>query len=116
LSDRRGPNIGWVTGPNLVSGPGCPLCPGNARGYDDLSIAIVDCDTVFVTSSVQNTYQTLSTNLVNVNKAMGTYSITDVDSLIVIATFPFEGLVILPVGDEGGNIELKNLNEIVGNI
>jgi len=116
IGDPRGGSTGWRVGPILVSGPNCPLCPGNPRGYDNLSIAIVDCDTIFSTSSVQNTYQTTLTNLVSVNKATGTYAITDVDSLIVTATFPFEGLVILPIGEPGGNILLKNLNEIVGNI
>lgn len=114
ISDPRGGSTGWITGPALVSGPACPLCT-TPNGYDDFSAEIVDCSTVFTTSSVQNTYQT-STNLVSLNTGSGTYPLTDIDGLIITATFPFEGLIILPAGSPGGNIELRNLNEAIGNI
>ena len=114
ISDPRGGSTGWVYGPALANGPGCPLCNGPS-GYDDFSALALDCNVIFTTSSVQNTYQT-STNLVRLNTGSGTYPLDDVDGIIITATFPFEGLIILPSGVPGGNIQLKNLNEVIGNI
>jgi len=115
ISDRGGPTIANVIGPQLVTGPACPLCIGNTRGFDDFSNYILDCNVTFTTSSVQNTFQT-STKLVSLNTGSGTYPLVIDNGVIITATFPFEGLIILPAGIPGGNIQLKNLNEAIGNI
>jgi hypothetical protein len=115
ISDPRGGSTGWVYGPALVTGGWCPLCPGNPRGYDDFSALALDCNVVFTTGPAQNTYQT-STNLVRINTGSGTYPLDDVDGIVITATYPFEGLIILPAGIPNGNIELRNLNGVIGNI
>jgi hypothetical protein len=108
------PSTGWIYGPALVSGPSCPLCQ-NPSGYDDMDVKAIDCNVIFTTSSIQNTFQS-STNLVSLNTGSGTYPLTNNDGIIITATFPFEGTIILPVGIPNGNIQLVNLNGAIGNI
>lgn len=86
----------------------------NVNGYDISSFTLVSDNTnvIFTTSSAGNSFQT--SNLVSLNINTGTYSVEGEDSLIVEATFPFDGLIVLPKGTISGILPLLTLSENVG--
>jgi hypothetical protein len=87
-------------------------------GVDAIYIGLLDCEVRFLTSSVQNTYQS-SPLLVSLNTGSGTYPLESIDGLTIEAIYPFEGEIVLPQG--GGqngpvDIPLLTLNGVIGNI
>jgi hypothetical protein len=94
---------------------GYPLLPNNNDGLDSVRISALDNNVNFTLSNTQNTFIT-NGNLISLNTGSGTYPLIDNDGLIIEATFPFEGLIILPVGVQSTNIRLQNLAGAIGNI
>jgi len=92
-----------------------PITNQSCNGVDYITTLITNTSASFSPSSVQNTFQS-SGNLVSLNTGSGTYGIEDINGLEIQATFPFEGIIILPAGISTTNILLKNLNGVVGNI
>lgn len=101
------------TTPGLKTG--YPLLPNNNNGLDRIRISALDNNVNFTSTVTQNTFIS-NGDLVILNNNPGIYPLNDNDGLIITATFPFEGLIILPVGIVNSNISLKNLNEVIGNI
>jgi hypothetical protein len=85
------------------------------RGVDYVRFIINGISASFTTNSPNNSFQ-LNGNLVSYDTGSGTYPIESIDGLIINATFPFEGLIILPKGIQTAEIQLRNLNGIIGNI
>jgi hypothetical protein len=92
-----------------------PITNQSCNGVDYITTLITNTSASFSPSSVQNTFQS-SGNLVSLNTGSGTYGIEDINGLEIQATFPFEGIIILPAGISTTNVLLKNLNGVVGNI
>ncbi|MDB4232291.1 hypothetical protein N9795_01145, partial [Candidatus Pelagibacter sp.] len=116
IVDYRSNTLIRLIGPASSSGGSPPLMgDGNPNGADVYNILAQDCNYAFTTSSVQNTFAT-SLPLVSLNTGSGTYPILDNDGLTIIATYPFEGMIILPQRIQNGNIPLKNLSGSIGNI
>jgi hypothetical protein len=104
-----------VIGPNTVSTSSPPFGP-RPDGLDGVTIYSVGCTASLSTGSVQNTFKS-SAPLVLLNTGSGRYPIEDNDGLVIIATYPFEGEIILDRGDNGGDIQLRNLTGgAIGNI
>jgi len=87
----------------------------NSNGLDRVRISALDNEVTFSTSSIQNTFQTTG-NLVSLNTSSGTYPLEGNDGLIITATIPFEGIIILPKGALTSQVPLRNLNGSIGNI
>ena len=102
-----------ITTPGLVTG--YPLLPNNGNGLDGIRISALDNNVNFTISSTQNTFIT-NGNLISLTSNPGTYPLTDNDGIIITATFPYEGIITLPVGIDNANIPLRNLAEAIGNI
>ena len=85
-------------------------------GIDVINIGITACNATFTTESVQNTFRS-SPPLVSLNTGSGTYPLEQQDGLVIEATYPFEGEIILERGQNGPiDIPLRNLEGSIGNI
>lgn len=106
-----------VTGPQNYNGvPEVPPWGGGADGIDGIKIEINDCYARFTTESVQNTFK-LSSPLVSLNTQSGVYPVGQQDGLVIEATYPFEGIIILEKDQSGPiDIQLRNLEGSIGNI
>ena len=119
--DRRNDISYYYNGPISASGlPNGYIRPfvGDAYGVDYFKIFKLDSSAIFTTQSVQNTYQS-SSPLVYVNKPRGTYTLEELDGLVVEAIYPFEGEIVLPPGQgQSGfvDIDLRTLDGAIGNI
>jgi hypothetical protein len=117
FSDQRGGGSVLVTGPGQFSSNSPPF-GFSQRGLDDIYVAALNCNASFTTESVQNTFK-LTSPLVSLNTGSGIYPVVDNDGLVIEATYPFEGIIVLPEGEgQNGpiNIKLINTQGIIGNI
>jgi len=71
-------------------------------------------------NSVNFTTSSLATNFITTkntfNTGSGTYALTDEDSLEIVVTYNFEGILVLPKSEQLITVQLKTLNEEIGNI
>jgi hypothetical protein len=107
----------WVlNGPSDYSGSIPDQRPwGTQGGIDVIQIGITDCNATFTTESVQNTFRS-SPPFVFLNTGSGTYPVVQQDGLVIEATYPFEGIIVLQRGQNGPiDIQLRNLDESIGN-
>jgi hypothetical protein len=101
-----------MIGPSSASNE-TPFISGK-YGFDGIRISITDTSASFSYSSPINNLQS-GTNLVSYNTSSGTYPIIE-DGLTINVTYPFDGLIILPKNAPSGQISLRNLDGIIGNI
>lgn len=95
---------------------------GANNGIDKIQVLANDTSASFVTSTISNNFTTssLSSDLVSFSSNNGWYGVPGIDGLIIEATYPFKGEIVLEAGV--GNsitatpIQLKNLNGIVGKL
>jgi hypothetical protein len=106
----------------VVSTPGLvknyPLLPNDGNGLDGIKISALDSNVDFSLFNVVNSFSISNPLITDI--PVGTYPLEDNDGIIVNATFPFEGLIILGsgVGAQGQVIpvQLQTLNNVVSNI
>ena len=105
-----------VIGPASVSSTSPPF-GGSPNGLDNITITALNCSASFSTGSipVENSFKS-SAPLVLLNPPIGNYPVESTDSLVIQAIYPFEGLIILPPGNNGSDQPLKTLQNTVGNI
>jgi hypothetical protein len=113
--EYRGYNAFVVNGPGSNSGRTAPLVIDNRNGLDDIRVSAFSISASFEPGIVQNTFKS-SAPLVSLNTGSGIYSIEETDGLVIEATYPFEGEIILERGEEGPiDIKLRNLEGSIGN-
>jgi hypothetical protein len=130
MGDNSTGNQILVTGPTSGSGDGSNAVSQRPLVYDKYGIDDywpqnqrygvrvfeLDCEVAFTPSSIQNTFQT-SAPLVSLNLGSGQYSLEEENGLIIEATYPFEGEIVLNQNDTVGQIDLLIMNSsAVGNL
>lgn len=79
------------------------------EGVDYVRFIVNDTSASFTYNSPTNNLQS-GNNLVSYNTSSGYYPIEDIDGLTIEATYPFEGILTLPAGEQSPIVVLKNLS------
>jgi hypothetical protein len=114
---------GNVTGTVVGSGTKVEIPSfGGNRGIDNIKVLTNDTSASFTTSGISNNLISSNNllNLISLSPNPGIYGVPGIDGLIIEATYPFEGEIILEAGVGNSTtatpIQLKNLNGIIGKL
>jgi hypothetical protein len=96
----------------FIGSPPRPLVRGT-YGTDVAYVYLLDCSASFTTGAIQNTFKS-SSPLFSLNTGSGNYALEGPEGLVIEATYPFEGEIILRREEQVADIELRNLSGSIG--